>query len=214
MTGFFQNLSHELQDTLLHSCMERKFSEEQCVFSEGETAEFLPIVLEGRVKLVRYPEDGKEVIIGIFTDGQVFAIPPALDGKRFPATAIAMEPTSIYLLDRHRFSDLMKESEEFSEAILNQMCGLLRDRTATVQIHSTQSSEVRVGRVLLKLARDSRQQWPVKIALRRQDIAELAGLTTETTIRAVRKLADKGFVRIEKGKILIDCIELLERFSH
>lgn len=213
MTDFLQSLTVELQEEILGYCVERGFAEEECVFSKGETARFLPIVFKGRVKLVRYPEDGKEVIIGIFADGQVFAIPPALDGKRFPATAIAMEPTNIGFLDRRRFISLMKESEEFSSAILGQMCGLLRDRTATVQIHSTQSSETRVGKILLKLARDSRQEWPVRIALRRQDIAEMAGLTTETTIRAVRRLADKGLVRIVHGKILIDCVEALERYS-
>jgi len=150
----------------------------------------------------------------MFVGGQVFAIPPALDGKRFPATAIAMEPANVGFLDRQRFVSMMKESDEFSSAILDQMCGLLRDRTASVQIHSTQSAETRVGRVLLKLARDSRQDWPVKIGVRRQDIAELAGLTTETTIRTVKKMAEKGLVRIEHGKILIDCVEALERYSN
>jgi CRP/FNR family transcriptional regulator len=211
MNSFLQSLSSDLRSQLTGFCVSRGFGEDQCIFSEGETATFLPIVSVGRVKLVRHPTDGKEVIIGIFKAGEVFAIPPALDGKRFPATAIAMEKSELLLLERREFTCLMKESEEFSTAILGQMCGLLRDRTASVQIHSTLSSEVRVAQVLLGLAYDSRQDWPVRIALRRQDIAEIAGLTTETTIRTIRKLAGKGLVRIERGKILIDsCMPLAE----
>jgi CRP-like cAMP-binding protein len=211
MNPFLQILSPELRQRLNRRCLKRKFGADQCVFTEGETAAFLPIVSAGRVKLVRHPSDGKEVIIGIFGAGEVFAIPPALDGKRFPATAVAMEQSELLLLERGVFTSLMKDSEEFSAAILNQMCGILRDRTASVQIHSTLSSEVRIAQVLLGLANESRQDWPVRIALRRQDIAEIAGLTTETTIRTIRKLAGKGLLRIEHGKILIDsCAPLAE----
>ena len=96
--------------------------------------------------------------------------------------------------------------------IMQLMCGLLRDRTDSVKIHSTLSSETRVAEVLLKLASESRQPWPVKIALRRQDIAEIAGLTTETTIRVIRKLCKEGLFRIEHGKILIDSEDPLRQF--
>ncbi len=212
MNSLLQSISPGLKTTVVGSCSVRTFGEDQCVFTEGEKAEFLPIVSRGRIKLVRYPADGKEVIIGIFSEGEVFAIPPALDGKRFPATAVAMEASELLLLSRREFGRLMDESDEFKSAILDQMCGLLRDRTSSVQIHSTLSSEVRVGKVLLKLASGSRQGWPVRIALRRQDIAEMAGLATETAIRTIRKLADKELVRIVHGKIFIDSAGPLEDF--
>lgn len=204
MTPLLQAVSTELSDRLVGRCRLKRFLNDQVIFSEGDPADFLPIVQKGKVKLVRYPGDGKELIIGIFSSGDVFAIPPALDGKRYPATAVAMEPTDLLLLYRDEFRSLMEESREFSGVIMESMCGLLRDRTESVKIHSTPSSESRVAQVLYRLAADSRQDPPVKIALRRQDIAEIAGLTTETTIRAIRKLAEKGLFRIVRGKIYID----------
>ncbi len=212
MKPLLESISGEFGARLLGRCREKRFPAGQVIFSEGEKAEYLPIVREGKVKLVRYPDDGKELIIGIFSSGDVFAIPPALDGKRFPATAVAMEQTDLLILNTRDFRALLEESEEFSSLIMQLMCGLLRERTDYVRIHSTLSSEVRVAEVLLKLATESRQNWPVKVALRRQDIAEIAGLTTETTIRAVKKLASRGLFRIEHGKILIDSEEPLNRY--
>jgi CRP-like cAMP-binding protein len=40
----------------------------------------------------------------------------------------------------------------------------------------------------------------------------MAGLTTETTIRTVKKLQDKGLLRIERGKIIVEKPELLRNY--
>jgi len=187
----------------------RRFDAGEFIFSEGDKATFLPVVLSGRVKMVRYPEAGKEVIIGTFGEGEIFAIPPAFDGKHFPATAVAMEESQLAFLPRSDFLALMAESPEFSTMITARMCGLLRDRAETVQMLATQSAEHRVASVLLKLAGEDGNSLPYRVKHRRQDIAEMCGLTIESTIRSIRKLADRGLVKIVRGKILIESTEPL-----
>lgn len=88
---------------------------------------------------------------------------------------------------------------------------MLREKTATIQNLATASPEYRVGNVLLRLA-EKEDSDSTKILLRRQDIAEMAGLTTETTIRTVRKLADKNLIKITHGKIFIDDVAPLQHF--
>ena len=195
----------------MRSGNERSFVEGSLIFSEGDQADFLPTVLSGRVKMVRYPEPGKEVIIGTFGTGEIFAIPPALDGKRFPSTAIAMEDSRILLLPRPQFLELLQSSPEFSAVIMQRMCGILRDRSDTIHVLSTQSAEQRVAKVLLSLLEKEKPQLPFKVTLRRQDIAEMAGLTLESTIRSIRKLADRGLVTIVRGKIVIESTDGLEK---
>lgn len=212
MVPILHNLSPEINRQLLNLGVIKNFSNNRQIFAENDEATFLPIVLEGKVKMVRFPDVGKEVIIGVFQAGEIFAIPPALDGKRFPATAVAMEETKLLLLQRSDFLNLMKESSEFSAVVLSKMCGLLRDRTETVQILATPSSEKRVGTVLLRLANEINENQPTKITLRRQEIAEMSGLTIETTIRAIRNLAKKNFIEIIRGKIIIKNTEQLEKF--
>ena len=190
----------------------KSYSENQIIFSEGEKSDFLPVVERGKIKMVRYPDVDKEVIIGIFEAGEMFAVPPVFDGAPYPSTAVAMEETTLLLLYRQDFLRLLRDSSEFSFAVIAWMCEMLREKTATIKNLATASPEQRVGHVLLRLAEKEGAENQFKIALRRQDIAEMAGLTTETTIRVIRRLAAKELVKIVHGKIILEQAERLRRF--
>ena len=210
MKPLIGNIGEELADTIFKRARRRVFNENEEVFSEGHAATFLPIVLSGQVKMIHFLEPGKEVIIGIFHKGEVFAVPPVFDGKTYPSTAVAMEITELALIERSEFLILLRESSEFAFFVIGWMSEMLREKTATIQNLATASPEHRVGNILLKLAESDMPNGPVRISLRREDIARIAGLTTETTIRAVRKLADRGLVDIVRGKILINDPALLK----
>ncbi len=209
MKPLLGNISAELTNVLEKRGNKHTFRENEEIFAEAEQAEFLPIVLTGSVKMIHFLEPGKEVIIGIFQAGEMFAVPPVFDGGKYPATVVAMEKSRLLLLQRTHFLDLLRESDEFAFAVIEWMCAMLREKTATIQNLATASPEHRVGHVLLKLAEKESGHVPVRIALRRQDIANIAGLTTETTIRVIRKLAAKDLVKIINGKIILDDIDRL-----
>jgi len=202
----------DLLAALQKAARRKSYSENQIIFSEGDKSDFLPIVKTGKVKMVRFPDIDKEVIIGIFEAGEMFAVPPVFDGGNYPSTAVAMEETTLLLLYRQDFLRLLRESSEFSFAVISWMCEMLREKTATIKNLATASPEQRVGNVLLHLAEKEGKETSVKISLRRQDIAEIAGLTTETTIRVIRKLAEKDLVKILRGKIILEQPERLRRF--
>jgi CRP-like cAMP-binding protein len=204
MKALIGNISDDLAAILKQRGRTRLFRENEEIFAEGDDASFLPIVLSGSIKMIHFLEQGKEVIIGIFHEGEMFAVPPVFDGKRYPSTAIAMEDTRLLLLQRPEFLKLLRESSEFAFAVIEWMSEMLREKTATIQNLATASPEHRVATVLLKLAKDEGNNFPVRITLRREDIAKIAGLTTETTIRVIRRLAGKGLLRIEHGKISVD----------
>lgn len=212
MKPLLETASADLTQKLQKFCLPKIFLEGEEIFAEGEKADFLPIVRQGKIKMVRFPEVGKEIIIGIFSDGEVFAIPPVFDGKKYPSTAIAMEKTELLVLRRNDFLQLLRDSSEFSFAVIEWMCEMLREKTDTINNLATASPEHRVANILLRLAEKETYEKSVKITMRRQDIAEMSGLTTETTIRAVKKLADKNLLKIVHGKIILDQPENLRDF--
>ncbi|NNF00829.1 MAG: Crp/Fnr family transcriptional regulator [Pyrinomonadaceae bacterium] len=204
--------SEELTSKLIEIGRTKTFYAGSEIFRSGETAEFLPIVLEGKLKVVRFLEVGKEIILNLFSDGEMFAIPPILDGREYPATAIAIDDTKLLLIYKNEFDELLKNSPEFSSIVMSKMSELMRDITSSMENLAIASPEKRVGNVLLKLAAKETASGSVKISIRRQDIAEMAGLTTETTIREVRKLADKNLIEIVRGKIFIEDNEKLKAY--
>jgi CRP/FNR family transcriptional regulator len=212
MNSLLSTISDELSQLLHKYGKARTFGEDQEIFAGGDEANFLPIVLSGRVKMIHFLEPGKEVIIGIFEKGEMFAVPPVFDGGKYPATAIAMEEARLLLIARKDFLEVLRTSSEFSFAVIQWMCGMLREKTATIQNLATASPEHRVASILLKLSLKELNEGPVKITHRRQDIARMAGLTTETTIRSIRKLADKHLVTISHGKVVVESPQPLREF--
>ncbi len=211
MNSLIQNVSSELSNEIRSIGHVRSFGEGAEIFAAGEPAGFLPIVMSGRVKMVKFLEPGKEIIAGIFGEGEVFAIPPVIDGGNYPATAIAMDPTKLLLLDRVDFLRLMNDYPEFRGGIMARMCGVMRDQVAMIQNLATSSPEHRIINVLIKLVNGDASAMPFKITLRREDIAKMAGLTTETTIRVIRRLSDKQLIAIDRGKIVVGDIDVLKR---
>lgn len=211
--ALYREVDPDLAERMMKAGTVRSYRTGVVVFSEGEMADFLPTVLSGRVKMVRFPEPGKELIVGTFASGEIFAIPPALDGKEFPATAVTMEPTRLLLISRDRFLELLNESNQFAVLIMRRMGEILRDRGDKISLLSRSSAEQRIARVLVSLADRDRSPFPKRIRLRRQDIAEMAGITLESTIRTIRRLKERKMLSIERGKIIVSEIEELRRLS-
>lgn len=199
--------SEELKKALTAYGHLRTYYPNEELVAAGEKADHLPIIVKGRVKMVQFPAPGKEVIIGIFGAGEMFAVPPVVDGDVYPASAYAIEESDILLLHRDDVFKLLAESPEFTLALLNWMSSMLRQKTALIKTLAGGSAEQRIAGVLIRLFSASPDEPPYRIKLRREDIARMAGLTTETTIRTIRHLAQIGDIRIVRGKILIDSID-------
>jgi len=208
----FGNLDPDLRAALETCGRRRSYSESEEIFAEGAQAEFLPIVISGGVKMIRSPVVGKEMIIGIFRDGEMFAVPPVFDGGPYPASAFAIKDTVLLQIRRDDYLKFLHEWPEFALATIGWMSEMLREKTSIIRNLAIASPEHRIGNVLIKLAEAQDGNGPVRIPVRRQDIAEMASLTTETTIRAIRRLADQDLVQIVHGKIIINDVEPLRRF--
>lgn len=212
MKPVLANISKGLAEILEESGQRRRYTAGETIFGFNDTAEFLPIIISGRIKIFRSLSPGKEIIVNVFGSGEVFAIPPVLDGTTYPATAAALRDSELHLIYRDQFLSLLKGSKEFSAYIMSRMSSLLRETTRSIEILATASPDARVANILLWLVEKENGLSPVVISLRRQDIAQIAGLATETTIRSIRKLAEEGILKIVKGKIIVDGPERLEEF--
>jgi CRP/FNR family transcriptional regulator, cyclic AMP receptor protein len=96
-------LAPEELDRVLQVAGERRFKNGQVIFQKGDPGTSMMAVLEGRVRIGAYSEDGKEIILNIVEPGQVFGEIALLDGKERTADATAMGPTNLLVLDRRDF---------------------------------------------------------------------------------------------------------------
>ena len=165
---------------------------------EDEVGDTFFIILEGSVKVTRDSEDGREVILAVLSSGNFFGEISLLDGKTRSANAIALEKTSLMILKRNDFLQLLKEIPQISISLLSELAKRIRKTDEQVENLAFSDAEKRIGISILSI---SEQLGVVKNGLVKipklpfhQDIANMAGTSRETVSRMLKLLETKKLI--------------------
>lgn len=176
-------------------------------FSQGDPGDSAWGVITGRVKIVKQSARGRELILEVVGGGELFAAIAVLRGIPMPATAVALEPTACVRLEGAPFRELIGRHPELAIRILETISRrLLEANTARLGL-ATESVEVRLARSLLRMADKfgTRRSGEIVFSqsFTRQNLADLAGTTVETTIRTMSRWTRDGLVRSDASRLTI-----------
>jgi CRP-like cAMP-binding protein len=214
---FFSSLPEAAQREIGRLFMEEKFQKDDYVFFEGDLPEWLFIVNEGRVKLVKHSDTGKDVILQIFVPGDMFGEVSLFDRKPYSSSAQVMENSIILKLSRKDFLLFFGRHPFVATEMIAELGRQLREAHATIKSLAVDRVEQRIASILLKLAHKlgSQEQGGVmlNLSLTRQDLADMAGTTVETTIRVMSRFTKAKVIKPVNGKILILDSKYLQRIA-
>lgn len=179
------------------------------LFSEGDDSGFFITIASGRVKVVKSTPAGKDVILEVFGAGDPLGAVASYEGRPFPASAIALEPTTCVVVPRREFFALLERHPSLVRGLLLGLTVRLVELTNRIVDLTGGKVEPRFARLFLKLAEESGQVVEdgiaVRVHLSRQDLADLAGTTIETSIRIMSRWGKEGLVRTERdGFVVLD----------
>ena len=207
-TTLFSSLSPQDLSAVSALFMEEEFEKDQYVFTEGDPPDWLYIVKEGTVKMVKHSPSGREMIISIMTSGDVIGEVAVFDGGPYPATAQGMGRGVILKLAKKDFVSLLRRYPSIALEIIGDLGRKLRAAVNVARELRGERVEGRIAMVLLKLARKVGTAVEggvmLTIPLTRQDIADMVGSTIETTIRTISRFKKEGIVKDAKGRMFID----------
>jgi CRP/FNR family transcriptional regulator len=192
-----------------------RYAKGETIFREMEPAERIYFVIGGRVKIVK-ATGARDFILEILGPGEPVGAVAAFEQRPFPATAIAIEDSTILSIPEREFFRLLASRPEMTRHLLGGLTTrlmMLNKRLADM----TGSVEVRATRLFLTLS--DRMGQPreggtfIPLALSRQELADLLGTTIETTIRLMSRWQKEGLVRTESGGFLIPRTERLRELE-
>lgn len=187
--------------------IEKHFGKDEYIFFEGDPSSWLGVVLEGRVKMIKHSEAGKDVVLDVIAPGEMLGEVAAFNGKPYPATAQAMEPTMVASIHRDDFLRLLKQYPALALRVIEELGRRLREAQEMIKSMAVDRVERRIARILLKLAAttgsSNDEGIVIELPLTRQDIAEMAGTTVETAIRTMSRFRKKGLVQTKQGRVMI-----------
>lgn len=179
----------------------RPVSPGMLLFSEGEEARTLPLLLSGQVKLARATADGREQVLHLVRAPASFAEAAVFGPGVFPAAAEVTNPGILAEIPRAELLALLHRRPEVTLAMLASMSVWLRRLVDLVEGLSLRTVEERVAGYLVAAAARAGCALEEGAQLRLEDskrlIAASCGTAPEVLSRTFHKLASRNLVRVE-----------------
>ncbi len=194
-------------------CAVRRLAKDEILFSEGEACEGLFVVQSGAIKVFKMAESGREQVLGIDRAGSTVAELPLFDGGNFPASAAAMEDSTLLFLPKREFLDLCRRNSEVAFAVIRTLARRFRYLTTLVEELSLKEVSHRLARFLRDraLTEGVRARRGIEFPLQEtnQEIAAEIGTVRDLVSRNLRRFVDRGILRLELRKVIVlDMAEL------
>lgn len=199
----FSGLSEEDLEKIQAICTGLAFKKGEIIFQEGDRGEGFYIVQDGKVKVFKLSFEGKEQILHIYGPGHTFGEVPVFQGKSFPASSMALEPSKILFLPRNRFVELIAQAPALAMNMLADLSRRLRAFTVQIEALSLKEVPARLAAYLLTLSREQKNTARVTLPVSKAQLSNLIGTTPETVSRVLKKMSDLDLIRVRAKDILI-----------
>lgn len=213
------NLQVLRASTLLNSLTEEQISDlggvshmayaerAETIWINGSDVDFFGVVGIGFVKMTRSTAAGHDVTTELMGPGQVFGLLGALEGTGCPQTAKAVCNTWYLKVPKRKFFDVYRENLILKETLVRRTTTRLRSSYEMIARMSTGKVDQRIAAILFLVAEsygtEDGKTIRINVPLTRQDIAEMAGTTVESTIRVMSAWQKKKWIETESRTISI-----------
>jgi CRP/FNR family transcriptional regulator, cyclic AMP receptor protein len=213
---FLRLLTQDDADALVRSVRQRSVPKNEVILRAGAAGDDVVLVLSGRVRLVAYGADQREVMLAIRGPGELLGEMAALGGQRRTASATALDDVEAGFMHADEFNQFLCDHPDTAMVLMRMLVRRLteadRDRVAL----ATQDSVGRVAKRLLELSSEhgspSAGGTRIELSLTQDELARWTGATRETVSRALRLMRQLGWVSTDNRAItVLDAAALRER---
>jgi CRP/FNR family transcriptional regulator len=205
----------------LHQVGQRKrtslYRRGQIVFHEGNTPFGLFCVFSGAVKVAKAGPAGREQIVRLAHPGDVLGYRALFAEEPYTATAVTLEDSLLCLVPRDTVLPLLTRCPALALAVIKRLAHDLRTAEEWVRDMALMNARQRLAETLLMLQGThgirGREGTRLSLLLPRQELAEMAGLATETAIRLLGELRSRGILSIRGREVTIRDPRALLRLS-
>lgn len=202
---------------ILHRGSRIRLKAGEILFYQGDPAYQCFLVLNGRLKLTKLHEQGKEAILRYIGPGEITAIISVLKEKDYPVTAESIGPTEAVAWDKQIMEQLMIEYPPLALNMLRCTINRLDELQNRYLEICAEQVEQRIARALLRIMKQSghREADGIRIdfPLSRQELADYTGTTIFTVSRILSAWEKKSWIKSRREQITVSDPHSLVLFS-
>jgi CRP/FNR family transcriptional regulator, cyclic AMP receptor protein len=176
------------------------------IFTQGDVSKYVMYIQKGHVKLSVVNEVGKEAVVAMLGPGDFFGEGCLAGLKVCMGTATATAPTTVLAIERDEMARVLHGEHEFSDRFIKHMLSRNIRVEADLVDQLFNSTEKRLARTLLLLARYGKEGQPQTVVskISQETLAEMIGTTRSRVNLFMNKFKKLGFVHNEGGQLHID----------
>jgi CRP/FNR family transcriptional regulator, cyclic AMP receptor protein len=175
------------------------------IYSQGDSTKNVMYIQKGGVKLSVVNEVGKEAVVGILGPGDFFGEGGMAGQPVRMGTATAITPTTLLVIEKNEMVRVLHSEHALSDRFISYMLGrnIRIEEDLIDQLFN--SSEKRLARTLLLLARYGKQDDPQKMLpkVSQEMLAEMIGTTRSRVNFFMNKFRKLGFIQYNNGGLQV-----------
>jgi CRP-like cAMP-binding protein len=218
--SLFADLSPEQLGKIAALTQVRSYPARTAVVNQGEPARSLFGIMHGRLKVASSGPDGRDTVLGIMAEGEIFGEVALLDGGARSATCTTIEPCELLVLDRQPFMDLLETSPAIAVKLLDVLAKRLRRLSQRSENAAFLDVPTRLARALLDLAArfGERLAKPasgvyISLKLSQQELGDLVSATRESVNKHLGEWSRQGLLNVREGRLIIADMDGLRRLA-
>lgn len=176
-------------------------------FEQGDPADAVYGVITGRVQILKRSPAGRELCLEVLGPGDAIAAAAVIRGVPMPASCVAMEPTALIRVPAEAFRRLLARNPGLGNKLLDLIASRLLEAARSRVSLATDPAEARIARVLLHMCDRFGAERGCEVVFSqtftRQNLADLAATTPETTIRVMSRWTRAGWIRSQDARITV-----------
>jgi CRP/FNR family cyclic AMP-dependent transcriptional regulator len=183
-----------------------EFKKKETIFAQGDPVKSVMYIQKGRVKLSVVNGEGKEAIVAMLGPGDFFGEGCLAGQKVCMGTATAIAPTTVLAIERNEMARVLHKEHAFSDRFIKHMLSRNIRVEADLVDQLFNSTEKRLARALLLLARYGEEGQPQTVVAKisQETLAEMIGSTRSRVNHFMNNFKKLGFIDNDGGRVHIN----------
>lgn len=209
---YFASLSDGILHDISGGMYLARYARGEVLFWQGEPCAGLHIIRQGSVKLFKVSQQGRELIVKIFEDGESFNEVPVFDFGSNPVNAAALEDSEIWVVEAAGIRGAIEKHPEMCKAVIANLSQNLRMLVKVVEELSFFQVTNRLARLISQLPAEQ-LVGQGSAHLTQDQIAARLGTVREVVARSLRELERSGAIRVDRRQIQVMDETLLKQWA-
>jgi DNA-binding response OmpR family regulator len=181
------------------------YKKKQAIYTEGNHPARLYYICKGKVKTFRKNEDGKELIVGLYSEGDFVGYTAMLENVNYRECAEALEDTEVAVIPRFEFEEVLRSNPSLMKKFIEMLAENINERENKLLATAYNSLRKKVADTLVMINEkyNKEKKEGYFIDLSRDNLASIAGVAKESLIRTLSDFKNENLISLVGSQIHI-----------